>query len=106
VVEMALITPILLMLVLGTFQVGLAVLTATRLQHAAQQGATAGANESAVPQRCSTAESTAALVYDGPLRTQCSQPGNVVTLNVSDTVPLVSPFGPWTFSVTARAVTP
>jgi Flp pilus assembly protein TadG len=101
---MALITPILLLLVLGTFQVGLAVLTVTRLQHAAQQGATAGANEPAVPQRCSTAESTAALVYDAVLGTECSHTGSVVELTVTDTVPLVSPFGPWTFNVTARAV--
>jgi Flp pilus assembly protein TadG len=106
-VEMALITPILLLLILGVFQVGFGLLTSMRLTHAANQGATAGANETAVPRRCNTAISTAETVYSGELdSTECSQPGNVVTLTLTDTVPAVSPFGPWTLDVTARAVTP
>jgi Flp pilus assembly protein TadG len=105
-VEMAIITPLLLLFVVGIFQVGVAVLTATRLQHAAQQGVAAGALE-AVPQRCATAETAAVTVYGAELvDMQCTQPGNVLTLSVSDLVPQVSPFGPWTFSATARAVTP
>jgi Flp pilus assembly protein TadG len=107
IVEMALVTPILLLLIVGVFQVGLALLTSLQLTHAAQQGATAGANDPAVPQRCDTATTTAETVYGGALDdAQCVQPGNVVTLTITDTVPMVSPFGPWTMNVTARAVSP
>jgi Flp pilus assembly protein TadG len=106
-IEFALVTPILLLLIVGVFQVGLALLTSLTLTHAAQQGATAGANEPAVPRRCNTAIATAETVYSSDLEdAQCSQPGNVVTLTLTDTVPMVSPFGPWTLDATARAVTP
>jgi Flp pilus assembly protein TadG len=106
-VEFAMILPILLVMILGLFQTGLGLLTNMQLVHAAQQGATAGANEPAVPRRCNMATTTAEMVYAGELdSTECSQPGNVVTLTLSDTVPAVSPFGPWTLDVTARAVTP
>jgi Flp pilus assembly protein TadG len=105
--EFALILPILLILILGTFQVGIALLMQTQLTHAAQQGASAGANEQAVPRRCTVAQDTARTVYGRvPSGTQCSQPGNVVELTISDMAPIVSPFGPWTLDATARAVTP
>jgi Flp pilus assembly protein TadG len=104
---MALITPILLLLIVGMFQVGLALMTSLMLTHAAQQGATVGANDPAVPQRCDTAIATAETVYASSIDdAQCTQPGNVVTLTLTDTVPAVSPFGPWTVNVTAKAVSP
>jgi Flp pilus assembly protein TadG len=107
VVEMAIITPLLLLFVLGTFQVGLAVLTATRLQHAAQQGAAAGAGDPAPPQRCPTAESVAAAVYDDELDAiSCSHDGSLLELILTDAVPMVSPFGPFSYSASARAATP
>jgi Flp pilus assembly protein TadG len=107
VVEMALVTPILLLLIVGVFQVGLALLTSLQLTHAATQGATAGANDPAVPQRCDTAIATAETIYAGSIDdAQCSQPGNVVVLTLTDAAPMVSPFGPWTVGATARAVTP
>jgi Flp pilus assembly protein TadG len=106
-VEFALILPILLVLILGVFTVGLALLMSQQLTHAAQQGATAGANELAVPQRCTTAIATAETVYSGILdASACTQPGNVVELTLTDTVPAVSPFGPWVLNVTAKAVAP
>jgi Flp pilus assembly protein TadG len=106
-VQFALVTPILLLLIVGVFQVGLALLTSLQMTHAAIQGATAGANEPAVPRRCNTAITTAETVYAGELdAAECTQPGNVVTLRLADTVPAVSPFGPWTLDVTAKAVTP
>jgi Flp pilus assembly protein TadG len=94
-------------LILGTFQVGLLVLVQTQLTHAAQQGAVAGANEPAIPQRCDRAIATAVTVYGRtPADARCAQPGNVVTLSLLDAVPTVSPFGRWTVDVTARAVAP
>jgi Flp pilus assembly protein TadG len=107
VVEFALILPILLVLILGTIQVGLALTVRMQVVYAAQQGAVTGANDPAVPQRCDTAITTAQTVYIGDLDdAQCTQPGNVVTLVLSDTVPMVSPFGPWVVRVSAKAVSP
>jgi Flp pilus assembly protein TadG len=101
------VTPILLLMILGLFQLGLGLLANMQMVHAANQGAIAGANQPAVPQRCDTAVETAETVYGGELdAAQCVQPGNVVTLRLTDTVPAVSPFGPWTLNVTARAVSP
>jgi Flp pilus assembly protein TadG len=106
-VEFALVTPILLLMILGLFQMGLGLLANMQLVHAANQGVIAGANHPAIPQRCDTAITTAETVYGGELDdAQCVQPGNVVTLTLTDTVPMVSPFGPWTLDVTARAVSP
>jgi Flp pilus assembly protein TadG len=106
IVEMALVTPILLLLIVGVFQVGLALLTSLQLTHAAQQGVTAGANDPAVPQQCATAISTAEAVYSGALDDAQCTPGDTLSLTLTDTVPMVSPFGPWTLDVTARAVSP
>jgi hypothetical protein len=106
-VEFALVLPLMMVLILGTFQVGFALLMQLQLTHAAQQAATAGANAEAVPQRCTVAEDTAHTVYAHELDdAHCSQPGNIVELTLTDTLPAVSPFGPWTLDVTARAVTP
>jgi Flp pilus assembly protein TadG len=106
-VETALVTPILLLLIVGVFQVGLALMTSLTLTHAAQQGVTAGANNPAVPQRCDTATSTAETVYGGTLEdAKCTALGGTLTLRLTDTPPMVSPFGPWTLNVTARAVSP
>ena len=106
-IEFALVTPILLLMILGLFQMGLGLLVNMQLVHAANQGAVAGANEPAVPQRCATAIATAETVYGGELDdAQCVQPGNLVTLTLTDTVRAVSPFGPWVVNATARAVSP
>ena len=70
------------------------------------QGAVAGANEPSVPQRCDTAITTAEAVYGGALDDAHCTPGSTLTLTLSDTVPAVSPFGPWTVNVTAKAVSP
>jgi Flp pilus assembly protein TadG len=105
-IEFALVLPLMLVLILGVFQVGLLLLMRTELVHAAQQGAIAGAAEPAVPRRCTTAIATAEVIYgSAPDDSQCAQPGNIVTLRLLDAVPVVSPFGPWTVDVTARAVT-
>jgi uncharacterized iron-regulated membrane protein len=105
-IEFALVLPIMLVLILGVFQVGLLLLVRTELTHAAQQGALAGAADPAVPQRCDTAIATAEVIYGrAPDDAQCAQPGNVVELRLLDAVPVVSPFGPWTVDVTGRAVT-
>lgn len=105
-VEFALVLPILLLLILGMVQVGTAMTVRMQLVHAAQQGVVAGANDPAIPQRCDTAISTAETVYGGELDDAHCTSGSTLTLTLTDTVPAVSPFGPWTVDVTAKAVSP
>lgn len=107
VVEMALITPILLLLILGVIQSGFAMLTSLQLQHAAQQAVSDGADEPAVPQRCTVARSTAATVYGSePDSVECSLTGGVLELQLADDAPVLGPFGSWTIRASARAMTP
>ena len=98
-VEMALITPILLLLVLGVFQVGLAMLTQMELQHAAQQAATTGA--------CDVAVDTVPLIYGSvPDSVECTEPDGIIRITVTDAAPIIGPWGVWNIEATGRAVTP
>jgi Flp pilus assembly protein TadG len=106
-VEFALILPLMLLLILGLFQVGLAQLTATRLTHAAQQAAIAGAAEPSVSDRCDTATVTASVIYGStPDDTQCTQPGNVITVHLTDAAEQVGPWPVWHIEAIGRAVAP
>jgi Flp pilus assembly protein TadG len=106
-VEFALILPLLLLLILGGLQVGLALLTRMELVHAATEGAYAGASEPSQPRRCDTALEVLAEVYGRALDDAACVPavGQYLELRASVDVPLFIP-GPdhWTITVTERAV--
>jgi hypothetical protein len=107
-VETALVLPILLMLLVGIFLVGHAMVRWQLLQHAAIQGVNAGIGQP-VPQRCPVAEDTAASVFGLPLASnQCSQPGNDLRLSLEYVVPMVPPLDvmQWTIGASAEAVSP
>lgn len=102
--EMALITPILLLLVLGVFQVGLAMLTQLELQHAAQQAAIAGA---AAEDRCEKALETVPLIYGStPDAAECAEPPGIIRVTVTDGAPIIGPWGIWNIEAIGRAVAP
>jgi hypothetical protein len=105
-VEFALILPLLLLLILGGLQVGLALLTRMELVHAASEAAIAGASTPAPPRRCPTALAVLAEVYGrDPDDARCT-PSARRQLEVRAVVnlPLFIP-GPdhWTIVVTERA---
>jgi Flp pilus assembly protein TadG len=110
-VELALILPVLLFLLLGTIQTGVALAMWVQMQHAAITGATAGLAEPADARRCTTAEDAARDVYglfDGLDAVTCTEIGNDLRVTVDDLVPVSSPWLPaWTLSATgvAKAVT-
>lgn len=97
-VEMALVTPILLLLILGMVQAGFGMLTSLQLHHAAQQGALAGCADAAV-----TVEAVYGSVPDG---VECEQLGDLVEVRLSDAAPMIGPFGRWVIRAEARAVMP
>lgn len=93
IVEFALILPLLLLILLGGAQLGLLIVADMRLEHAVMEGTIAGAQEPAVPQRCNVAEATTTQILGRvPAQIQCSQPGNLVTLRVSDDIVMILPF--------------
>ncbi len=105
--EMALITPILLLLVLGVFQVGLAMLTQLELTHAAQQAAALGASEPVVADRCPTALETVPKIYGSvPDDAKCVEPGGILRVTVTDGAPIIGPWGVWNIEAIGRAVAP
>lgn len=91
-VEFALILPIFLLLILGTIQVGIWQLASYNLQHAAIQGATAGAAEPAPARRCDIAITTAERVLGhAPASAACIAIGADFTLELGDRVAQVAP---------------
>lgn len=103
-VEFALILPILLFLILGGMQLGLLLIDRIQVQHAAQEGAIAGASEASVPRRCTVAEATVPKVLGrDPTEVRCTAPGDLMVVTVHDVLPLVAPFGWNEVDVTARA---
>jgi Flp pilus assembly protein TadG len=107
VVEFALILPLLLLLILGMFQIGLALTLSSRLTHAAQQAAVAGAAETAVPARCDTALAVVPVVYGSdPDEARCTEPGGVLEVQLTDAAPRIGPWPVWNLHVIGRAVTP
>ncbi len=98
-VEFAAVTPILLLLILGVFQVGLALLTSLELQHAAQQAAIAG--------DCPTALETVSLIYGSiPDDAECAESGGILRVTVTDAAPIIGPWGVWNIEAIGRAVAP
>ena len=106
-VEMALITPILLLLITGVFAVGLIMLDLSRLTHAAQEAAVAGATNPG--DSCGVAVVTARQIYDGDLSiTDCAVQGQYIDVTVGRSLELnrISPIwsAPVLMTATARAV--
>lgn len=95
-IEFALILPILLFLVLGTFQVALMAMLREELGHAAREAAIGG---------CVTAEATVQQVLGRmPEQFSCST-AEVVIVELADPAAQVAPFfGDITVKVTGRAV--
>jgi hypothetical protein len=99
-VEFALILPLMLLLILGVFQIGLGLLTTQRLQHAAQQASTAG--------NCAKALEVVEVLYGSiPDSAQCAEPGSVVVeVVLTDAAPLIGPWGEWRINASGRTLLP
>lgn len=112
-VEFALILPIFLMLALGGVTVGLLILDRYELQHAASEGAIAGAEQPGQgggiglrTLRCRNAIAAAvAILGRRPAETDCMVRGRLVEVHLAETLPLLVPFvgDSWRVSVIARA---
>ena len=105
-VEFALILPLLLFVILGGIQVGLAMTVRYELVVAAAEGADTGALDRTPETRCSTALAATAAVYGHPLASSdCRLPTGLVEVTAAVDLPLVFPlFGAsWHISVTQRA---
>lgn len=95
-VETALVLPILLVLILGTFQVGLLLGLRDNLAHAAREAAIAG---------CPADELVTQLLGFTPESVECSVTEGITAVIVSDSAARVSPFfGGLAVTVTGRAV--
>jgi Flp pilus assembly protein TadG len=90
-IEMALILPILLALILGIAWVGMVQLMALRLEHAAAEGAIAGASNSG--DSCGVAISRANQVYGLPLDdATCGVQGQIIEVRLTDTLHFWTPW--------------
>jgi len=102
--EAALTLPILLFVLLGGISIGLIVLDRYELQHAATEGAIAGAGSRS--QRCANATSVAIRVLGRrPGSTSCVVRSRIVELTVAEDLPIYVPAlsNPFPIRVTARA---
>jgi uncharacterized membrane protein len=103
-VEAALVLPILLFVFLGGITIGLLVLDRYELQHAATEGAIAGA--SAPSQRCAEARAIARRVLGRrPGSASCEVRGGVLELQLTESLPIFIPVlqNPFPIRVSARA---
>lgn len=100
-VEFALITPILLVLMLGGLSVGLLVLDRIVLTHAAQEAAVWGASHAG---DCSGALARVPQVLGRqPDSKVCDRFGQVIEVTLSDDRPVLAPLVPLPTSVTVTA---
>jgi hypothetical protein len=100
-IEFALILPVQLLVILGGLHLGLLVVQQTRLTHAAQQAAVAGAE---TPGDCPLAVQTAEDVYGGTLdESDCQVADELIEVRVGHRSPGLLPFLPDFVSVTGRA---
>lgn len=105
-VETALVLPLLLFVILGGIQVGLAMTVRYELVVAAATGADSGALDRTPESRCATALDATAAVYGHPLAaSSCRLPAGLVEVSAAVDLPLIVPlFGAsWRISVTERA---
>jgi hypothetical protein len=90
-IEMALMLPILLVLLLGIAWVGMAQLMSLRLEHAAAEGAIAGASNPG--DSCGEAVIRARQVYGLPLdAASCQVQGQVLEVQLRDTLHFWTPW--------------
>jgi hypothetical protein len=99
-VEFAIVTPLLLVMLLGTLTVGLWMVWLGQLSHAAIEGAKAGAANPG--NSCGMAVTVARQVYPWSLETAvCEVRGQFVELELTDLLPITSPM--WPDGVTVRS---
>ncbi|HXS47577.1 MAG TPA: TadE family protein [Solirubrobacterales bacterium] len=101
--ELALVTPLILLIMLGGIGVGLLVLTRIELQHAAQEAAIAGASNGG----CASALGIVPQVLGyAPDDKECSEAGQLVEVTLSESVAEIAPMIPLprTITVVGRAV--
>lgn len=106
-VEFALVLPLLLFLVLGSMQVGVALMVRAELAHAAREGAIAGASAPAKSGRCGIALAGMAKVYGRRIQdTACDLAGGKsITVKAGLDLPLFIPgVQTWRISVTETAL--
>ena len=95
-IEFALVLPLLLVLILGTFQVGLLLGLHQSLSHAAREAAIVG---------CTADDTVASLLGRTPARVECNVTEGITEVTVSDPAARVAPFfGDLDVTVTGRAV--
>lgn len=101
VVEFALILPLMLLLLLGVFAVGVFEIRSLRLVHAAIEGAVAGAGSPGDP--CGLALETARKVYgSAPDTSACDVQGQFIEVTLSDRINLPPPLD-WLATSSQRA---
>ena len=99
-VEMALVTPLLLLLILGALQIGLAMVWRMQVTHVAQQAVAVAAREGCEP----ALDLVPDLLGRMPSEAECES-GELVSVLIRDRVPMSTPW--WTdmrVAAIARAV--
>lgn len=107
-VEFALVLPILLLLLLGSMQVGVALLVRYQLEHAVSEAAIAGATAASQPERCPAALAALAEVYRGSIQDAACVPSSGTAIQVTARVDLLlfipAPTDHWSIEATGRAI--
>lgn len=101
-VEFAIVTPVMLLIILGGVSVGLLLLNRTELQHAAQEAAVSGAMEGG----CAGALGVVPQIlgYE-PDEKSCDETGQIVEVTLTNEVSRISPLPlPDSITVSARAM--
>jgi Flp pilus assembly protein TadG len=103
--EFALVLPLLLTMTLGAAGVGLLEIERYELQHAATEGAIAGASDPSEPARCDRAVAVAESVLARTPVSRCTTGSGILELSLTEDLPFPVPFvgNTWTVSVVARA---
>lgn len=100
-VEFALVLSLQLFVILGGIQLGLLILDRTRLTHAAQEAAIAGAEPDS---DCDDALVTATIVYgEAPDASECREQVGFVEVGLGHRIARLLPFLPDFVTVSARA---
>jgi predicted metal-binding membrane protein len=101
-VELALVTPILLLLIIGSLALGALVLQRIQMQHAANETAVAVAQH---PSGCSVAGARVGqLLGFAPSSVACSSGGQMITVSLAHAFPVIAPLVPTYVEVSGRAI--
>lgn len=91
-VEFALVLPLLLLLVIGAIWFSLLMLQTSRMDHAAREGAVAGATAEEGIDRCDRAIEASTAVLEAPgVSRECVIDGELVTVTLSGSLPVPPP---------------